>query len=138
MQNDYHEVLRHVSPSVCLRRWTLGGFYLETFFEHAPQMNPNCVFIKGVVCGMRVEDPLMQKNRYLNKLIDELAKGKAMEKILRSWYNENMTYKVEAAEDEYILRIHKSADIMNLTLSVGDLKSHNIWHPCIVTLRILV
>ncbi len=110
---------------------------LETFFEHAPQMNPNCVLIKGVVCGMRVEDPLMQKNRYLNKLIDELAKGKAMEKILRSWYNENMTYKVEAAEDEYILRIHKSADTMNLTLSVGDLKSHDIWHPCIVTLRIL-
>jgi hypothetical protein len=49
-------------------------------------MNPNCSLIKGIVCGVRVEeveDPLMQKIRYLDKLIDELAKGKAMEKILR-------------------------------------------------------
>jgi hypothetical protein len=59
---------------------------LETFFAEAPQMHPNCGLIKGVVCGIRVEDiddPLMQKIRYLDKLIDELAKGKAMEKILR-------------------------------------------------------
>lgn len=58
----------------------------ETFFNEAPAMNPNCSLIKGVVCGIRVEDiedPLMQKIRYLDKLIDELAKGKAMEKILR-------------------------------------------------------
>ena len=58
----------------------------ETFFAQAPAMHPNCSLIKGVVCGMRVEeieDPLMQKIRYLDKLIDELAKGKAMEKILR-------------------------------------------------------
>jgi hypothetical protein len=58
----------------------------ETFFAEAPAMNPNCSLIKGVVCGVRVEDvadPLMQKIRYLDKLIDELAKGKAMEKILR-------------------------------------------------------
>lgn len=58
----------------------------ETFFGQAPAMNPNCELIKGVVCGIRVEeieDPLMQKIRYLDKLIDELAKGKAMEKILR-------------------------------------------------------
>jgi hypothetical protein len=58
----------------------------ETFFTQAPLMNPNRVLIKGVVCGVRVddiEDPLMQKIRYLDKLIDELAKGKAMEKILR-------------------------------------------------------
>ncbi|MBU2069968.1 MAG: DUF2200 domain-containing protein [Gammaproteobacteria bacterium] len=57
-----------------------------TFFEQAPAMHPNCVLIKGVVCGVRVEevaDPLMQKIRYLDKLIDELAKGKALEKILR-------------------------------------------------------
>lgn len=57
-----------------------------TFFNEAPQMNPNCGLIKGVVCGCRVEeieDPLMQKIRYLDKLVDELAKGKAMEKILR-------------------------------------------------------
>ncbi|MAU01802.1 MAG: hypothetical protein CL608_32095 [Anaerolineaceae bacterium] len=58
----------------------------ETFFAQAPTMHPNQSLIKGVVCGVRVEeieDPLMQKIRYLDKLIDELAKGKAMEKILR-------------------------------------------------------
>jgi hypothetical protein len=58
----------------------------ETFFAQAPAMHPNASLIKGVVCGVRVEeveDPLMQKIRYLDKLIDELAKGKAMEKILR-------------------------------------------------------
>lgn len=58
----------------------------ETFFAEAPKMNPNCSLIKGVVCGIRVEeidDPLMQKIRWMDKLIDELAKGKAMEKILR-------------------------------------------------------
>ncbi|MBH0229222.1 DUF2200 domain-containing protein [Halobacillus yeomjeoni] len=59
----------------------------ETFFEEAPDMNPSRKKIKGVVCGVRVEDieePVMQEIRYLDKLIDELAKGKAMEKILRS------------------------------------------------------
>jgi hypothetical protein len=59
---------------------------IETFFAQAPALNPNAALIKGVVCGIRVEeidDPLMQKIRYLDKLIDELAKGKAMEKILR-------------------------------------------------------
>jgi hypothetical protein len=58
----------------------------RTFFAQAPAMHPNRDLIKGVVCGVRVEhveDPLMQKIRYLDKLIDELAKGKAMEKILR-------------------------------------------------------
>ncbi|KAF1297381.1 hypothetical protein BAU15_11570 [Enterococcus sp. JM4C] len=58
-----------------------------TFFDEAPALNPNVTLIKGVVCGVRVEeieDPLMQKIRYLDKLIDELAKGKKMEKILRS------------------------------------------------------
>lgn len=58
----------------------------ETFFAQAPQLNPNVSKITGVICGYRVEeieDPLMQKVRYLDKLIDELAKGKAMEKILR-------------------------------------------------------
>ena len=57
------------------------------FFEKAPKFNPNASLIKGVVCGIRVEDiedPLMQKIRYLDKLIDELAKGKKMEKILRT------------------------------------------------------
>lgn len=59
---------------------------LETFFAQAPAMHPNASLIKGVVCGVRVEeveDPLMRKIRYLDKLIDELAKGKAMDKILR-------------------------------------------------------
>ena len=58
----------------------------ETFLTQAPAIHPNTSFIKGVVCGVRVEeveDPLMQRIRYLDKLIDELAKGKAMEKILR-------------------------------------------------------
>ena len=60
---------------------------LEEFFAEAPLLNPNVSLIKGVVCGVRVEDiedPLMRKVRYLDKLIDELAKGKAMEKILRT------------------------------------------------------
>lgn len=59
---------------------------LETFFAQAPAIHPNASLVKGVVCGVRVEevqDPLMQKIRLLDKLIDELAKGKAMEKILR-------------------------------------------------------
>lgn len=59
----------------------------ETFFAEAPALNANTALIKGVVCGVRVEDvedPLMQKIRWLDKLVDELAKGKAMEKILRS------------------------------------------------------
>jgi hypothetical protein len=58
----------------------------ETFFAEAPQMNPSRSLIKGVICGVRVEDieePTMREIRYLDKLIDELAKGKAMEKILR-------------------------------------------------------
>ncbi|GIO23826.1 DUF2200 domain-containing protein [Oceanobacillus sp. J11TS1] len=58
----------------------------ETFFAEAPQMNASRSLIKGVICGVRVEDieePLMQEIRYLDKLIDELAKGKTMEKIFR-------------------------------------------------------
>ena len=59
---------------------------LETFFAEAPRMNPNVGLIKGIVCGVRVEDltdPLMKKIRYLDKLIDELARGKKMASILR-------------------------------------------------------
>lgn len=59
---------------------------VSKFFAQAPAIHPNSILIKGVVCGVRVEeveDPLMRKIRYLDKLIDELAKGKAMEKILR-------------------------------------------------------
>ena len=60
---------------------------LEAFFTEAPQINPNADKIKGVICGVRIENienPLMQNIRRLDKLVDELAKGKAMEKILRS------------------------------------------------------
>ena len=59
---------------------------IETFFAEAPQLNPSRALIKGVICGVRVEDikePTMQEIRYMDKLIDELAKGKVMEKILR-------------------------------------------------------
>jgi hypothetical protein len=58
----------------------------QTFFDQAPAMHPNSGLIQGVVCGVRVEevdDPLMRKIRQLDKLVDELAKGKAMEKVLR-------------------------------------------------------
>lgn len=70
-----------------LRRQLERDVDYQTFFQEAPCMNPNCGLIKGVVCGVRVEtieDPLMQKIRHLDKLVDELAKGKPMEKILRS------------------------------------------------------
>ena len=64
-----------------------SGASMEAFFASAPQVNPNAPLIKGVVCGVRVEeveDELMQKIRWLDKLVDELAKGKPMEKILRA------------------------------------------------------
>ena len=60
---------------------------VQSFFKEAPQLNPARALIKGVVCGVRVEsveDPLMREIRYLDKLVDELAKGKAMDKILRA------------------------------------------------------
>jgi hypothetical protein len=63
-----------------------NGTDFETFFAEAPQLNPARVEIKGVICGVRIEEieePLMREIRYLDKLVDELAKGKAMEKILR-------------------------------------------------------
>ena len=69
-----------------LQRQIGQGVDLETFFAQAPSFNPDAALIKGVVCGVRVEaveDPLMRKIRYLDKLIDELAKGKTLEKILR-------------------------------------------------------
>lgn len=64
----------------------LAGLCYGDFFRNAPQLNPSRALIKGVVCGVRVEDvedPLMREIRFLDKLIDELAKGKPMEKILR-------------------------------------------------------
>ena len=69
-----------------LRRHAEGGTTLAEFFAEAP-MNPRAALITGVVCGIRVEtveDPLMQKIRYLDKLVDELAKGKPMTKVLRA------------------------------------------------------
>ena len=63
------------------------GVDIQTFFDQAPAMHPNRRLITGVVCGVRVEDvadPLMQTIRYLDKLVDELARGKALEKILRA------------------------------------------------------
>lgn len=69
-----------------LQQQIMNEVNLETFFEQAPQINPNAALIKGVICGYRVEeieDGLMRKIRYLDKLIDELAKGKPMQKILR-------------------------------------------------------
>lgn len=63
------------------------GVDIKRFFDEAPRIHPNSVLIKGVVCGVRVEeveDPVWRKTRYMDKLIDELAKGKAMEKILRT------------------------------------------------------
>ncbi len=69
-----------------LRRQLDAESSIEAFFGKAPAFNPNASLITGVVCGVRVEEvehPLMRKIRYLDKLVDELAKGKAMEKILR-------------------------------------------------------
>ena len=69
-----------------LQKQINDGNSFETFFDQAPAFHPNSSLITGVVCGVRVqeiENPLMRKIRYLDKLIDELAKGKAMEKILR-------------------------------------------------------
>jgi hypothetical protein len=68
------------------RQIELGGS-LRSFFDDAPSFNPNSSLITGVVCGVRVEqvdDPLMRKIRYLDKLIDELARGKALSKVLRA------------------------------------------------------
>lgn len=64
-----------------------SGADFETFFKNAPQMNPNAALITGTICGYRVEeieDPVIQQLRWLDKLVDELAKGKSMEKILRA------------------------------------------------------
>lgn len=69
-----------------LEQQIVQGSDFETFFAQAPAPHPNSSLIKGVVCGIRVEeiaDPLLQKVRYLDKLIDELAQGKAIEEILR-------------------------------------------------------
>ena len=87
-QEELDQVIRWLTgyTPAALRREATGAHDLETFFAQAPAFNPHAALIKGVVCGIRVEDiehPLMQKIRYLDKLVDELAKGKAMDRILR-------------------------------------------------------
>ena len=86
---EVDEVIRWLTgyTSVGLAKQIEKKISFRDFFEKAPKFNPNASLIKGVICGIRVEeieDPLMQKIRYLDKLIDELAKGKKMEKILRT------------------------------------------------------
>ena len=87
--DELHEVLRWLTgyTQKGLEKVIDKKKTLQEFFDEAPQFNRNASLITGVVCGIRVEnieDPLMQKIRYMDKLIDELAKGKKMEKILRS------------------------------------------------------
>lgn len=87
-KEEVNEVIRWLTgyDQAGLERQIAQGHDFEAFFAQAPAMNPNTSLITGVVCGVRVEavdDPLMQRIRYLDKLIDELAKGKKMEKILR-------------------------------------------------------
>lgn len=87
-QDELDQVIRWLTgyTAAGLRREVAGDHDLETFFAQAPAFNPHAALIKGVVCGVRVEDvehPLMRKLRYMDKLVDELAKGKALEKILR-------------------------------------------------------
>jgi Uncharacterized protein conserved in bacteria len=87
-RDEVDEIIRWLTgySSAELAKHIEAGTDFESFFAQAPRMNPNVDKITGLVCGIRVEeieDELMQKVRWLDKLIDELAKGKAMEKILR-------------------------------------------------------
>jgi hypothetical protein len=88
-KNEVDEIIRWLTgySGKELQRVVDAKVDFETFFAKAPRMNPNVGLITGVVCGVRVEDvtdPVMQKIRYLDKLIDELARGKKMESILRA------------------------------------------------------
>lgn len=88
-QSEVDEIIRWLTgfSQAELERRAADGSDVESFFAQAPRLNPARAAIKGVVCGVRVEtiaEPLMRELRYLDKLIDELAKGKAMEKILRA------------------------------------------------------
>lgn len=88
-KDELHEVIRWLTgyTQKGLEKVIEKKTNFRDFFAKAPKLNPNASLIKGVVCGVRVEDiedPLMQKLRWLDKLVDELAKGKKMEKILRS------------------------------------------------------
>lgn len=87
-QQEVDQIIRWLTgyTAAGLKRQLTREVDIRTFFAEAPAMHPNSAVITGVVCGVRVEnveDPLMRKIRHLDKLIDELARGKAMEKILR-------------------------------------------------------
>ena len=87
-KEELHRVLQWLTgyTEASLQKQIEKKVDLETFFAKAPRINPNVTKITGTVCGIRVEeidDKLMQKIRYMDKLIDELAKGRAMDKILR-------------------------------------------------------
>jgi len=87
--DELHKVIRWLTgyDEAGLAKVIEDRLDLRDFFDNAPKLNPNVSLIKGTVCGIRVEDiedPLMQKIRWMDKLIDELAKGKKMEKILRT------------------------------------------------------
>jgi hypothetical protein len=88
-QAEVDEIFRWLTgyTQAALDKHLAAGTDFENFFAAAPKLNPDRVVVKGVICGVRIEeleDPLMQEVRRLDKLIDELAKGKAMAKILRS------------------------------------------------------
>ncbi len=88
-QAEVDEVIRWLTgySQAQLEAEILAGTDMRTFFESAPQANPARSLITGMICGYRVEEieePLQREIRYLDKLVDELAKGKAMEKILRT------------------------------------------------------
>lgn len=88
-QAEVDEVIRWLTgyTAAGLKKQISREVDLRTFFAEAPKLHPNAGLITGAVCGVRVEnveDPLMQKIRYMDKLVDELAKGRAMEKILRA------------------------------------------------------
>ena len=87
-KNEVDEIIRWLTghTQAGLEAELAKGTNLETFFATAPHLNPARLLITGVICGVRleeIEDPLMREIRYLDKLIDELAKGKPMEKVLR-------------------------------------------------------
>lgn len=87
-REEVHAIIHWLTgyDEAALQRQIDGKVDFETFFAQAPRINPNVSKITGVICGYRVEaieDKLMQQIRYLDKLVDELAKGRAMEKILR-------------------------------------------------------
>lgn len=87
--DDLHEIIEWLTgyDAAALAKVIADEIDLETFFAQAPAMNPNASLITGVICGYRVEeitDPLMRKIRYLDKVVDELARGKKMESIKRS------------------------------------------------------